>query len=118
MEKRGLTEKEVHKKIEQYGYNEIRETSLTSPLKILFRQVKNNVVIYLLVVAVIISFFVGKSITAYALIAVISLVIITGFYQEYRAEKVINSLKSMLMPISIVIRDGKEKEKKINFFLF
>jgi len=110
MEKRGLTEKEVYKKFEEYGYNEIKETSLTSPLKILLRQVKNNVVIYLLVVAVIISFFVGKSITAYALIAVISLVIITGFYQEYRAEKVINSLKSMLMPVSIVIRDGKEKE--------
>ncbi|MFA5174573.1 MAG: cation-transporting P-type ATPase, partial [Candidatus Pacearchaeota archaeon] len=110
VEKRGLTEKEVQKKFEQYGYNEIKETSLTSPLKILFRQVKNNVVIYLLVVAVIISFFVGKSITAYALLAVISLVIITGFYQEYRAEKVINSLKNMLMPISIVIRDGKEKE--------
>ena len=110
MEKRGLTSKEAEKKLEEYGYNEIKETSLTSPLKILFRQVKNNVVIYLLVVAVIISFFVGKSITAYALLAVISLVIITGFYQEYRAEKVINSLKNMLMPISIVIRNGKEIE--------
>jgi Ca2+-transporting ATPase len=110
MEKKGLTEKEAQKKLEQYGYNEIKETSLTSPLKILFRQIKNNLVIYLLAVAVIISFLVGKSITGYALIAVISLVIITGFYQEYRAEKVMNSLRSMLMPVSIVIRNGKEQE--------
>ncbi len=110
MEKRGLTEKEARKNLEKYGLNEIKETSLSTPLKILLRQIKNNAVLYLLVVAVIISFFVGKSVTAYALIAVISLVIITGFIQEYRAEKVISSLKNMLMPISIVIRDGKEKE--------
>src|SRR3989344_6262567 len=110
MEKRGLTEKEAKKKLEQYGLNEIKETSLASPLKILLRQIKNNLVIYLLVIAVIISFFVGKSITAYTILVVIIVVITTGFIQEYRAEKVINSLKNMLMPVSIVIRDGKEKE--------
>src|SRR3989344_4846219 len=110
MEKRGLTEKEAKKKLEQYGLNEIKETALASPLKIFLRQIKNNLVIYLLVVAVIISFFVGKSITAYTILVVIIIVITTGFIQEYRAERVINSLKNMLIPVSIVIRDGKEKE--------
>ena len=110
MEKRGLTEKEAKENLEKYGLNEIKETSLTSPLKILFRQIKNNFIIYLLILAVIISFFVGKLITAYTILTVIIIVIVTGFFQEYRAEKVINSFKSMIMPVSIVIRDGKEKE--------
>ena len=106
----GLGTKEANRKIEQYGYNEIKESTFASPIKILFRQVKKNFVIYLLFAAMLISFFVGKTITAYTLLAVILVVVFVGFIQEYRAEKVIQSLKSMLTPISIVIRDGKEKE--------
>jgi len=110
MEKRGLTEKEAEKRLGQYGLNEIRESLVISPIKILFRQIKKNYIIYLLVIAVILSFVVGKSITAYAILAVIVIIIFTGFIQEYRAEKAIKSLRGMLTPISIVIRDGKEKE--------
>ena len=110
MEKRGLTEREAKKKLEQYGSNEIKESLVISPIKILFRQIKKNFMIYLLLIAVILSFVVGKSITAYAILAVIFVLIFTGFIQEYRAEKAIKSLRGMLMPVSIVIRDGKEKE--------
>ena len=110
MEKRGLTEKEAKIKLEQYGSNEIKDNLVISPVRILLRQVQKNFMVYLLFIAMILSFFVGKSITAYAILGVIFLVIFTGFIQEYRAEKAIKSLKGMLMPISIVIRDGKEKE--------
>jgi len=110
MEKRGLTEKEAKRKLEQYGLNEIKESLVISPIKILLRQIKKNYIIYLLFIAVILSFIVGKSITAYAILAVICLLIFTGFIQEYRAEKAIKSLRGMLVPVSIVIRDGKEKE--------
>ncbi len=110
MEKKGLSEENAKRNLEKYGLNEIKDTLTVSPLKILLRQIKNNLVIYLLIFASAISFFVGKSITAYTIIIVIILVITTGFIQEYRSEKVINSLKSMLISVSIVIRDGKEKE--------
>ena len=110
MEKRGLTEKEAGKRLGQYGLNEIKESLVISPIKILFRQIKKNYIIYLLVIASILSFVVGKSITAYAIIVVIAVIIFTGFIQEFRAEKAIKSLRGMLMPVSIVIRDGKEKE--------
>ncbi|MFH1211114.1 MAG: cation-transporting P-type ATPase, partial [archaeon] len=98
MEKRGLTEREAKKKLEQYGSNEIKESLVISPIKILFRQIKKNYIIYLLFVAVILSFIVGKSITAYAISAVIFVIIFIGFIQEYRAEKAIKSLRGMLMP--------------------
>lgn len=106
----GLSQKEAEENLRKYGYNEIQEIIHISPLKILFRQVKRNFVIYLLIVAMLISFFVGKTITGYTIFGVILLIISVGFIQEYRAEKAIKALKQMLVPISIVIRDGKEKE--------
>lgn len=106
----GLSNKEAAVKLKKYGLNEIRDTSQTTPLKILIRQIKSNFLIYLLSVAVFFSFIVGKSITAYAILAVILMVVIIGFIQEYKAEKAIHALKGMLVANSMAVRDGKEKE--------
>jgi len=106
----GLTFTEAQKRLTEYGFNEIVEVSKSTPLKILLRQIKSNFVIYMLSIAVAISFFVGKPITAYTILIVIFIVIFVGFFQEYKAEESINSLRKMLMSISIAYRDGKKKE--------
>jgi len=107
---KGLTKKEAEKKLGEFGKNELKEISKFSALKIFLRQVKSNFVVHLLVGAMILSFIVGKSVTAYTVLAVIVLVVGVGFFQEYKAEKAISALKKMITPISIVIRDGKEME--------
>lgn len=106
----GLTSKNAEDRLEKYGYNEIKDVVRASPFRILLRQIKSNFIIYLLAFAMLISFFVGKTVTGYAVLAVITLVISAGFIQEYRAERAVSALKQMIMPISIVYRDGKEKE--------
>lgn len=106
----GLSYEEALKRLKESGPNEIRDISKSSPLKILFRQVQKNFVFYLLLGAAIISFTVEKSITGYAILGVIFLVIVTGFIQEYRAEKAISALKNMILPLTMVVRGGKEKE--------
>ncbi|MBI4151699.1 cation-transporting P-type ATPase [Candidatus Woesearchaeota archaeon] len=110
MEKRGLSASEARKRLQQYGLNEIREVSRTTIVKILLRQIRNNFIVYLLLGAVFISFFVGKDITAYTILFVIVMVIGVGFIQEYKADKAIKALKKMIFPVSIVIRDGKERD--------
>lgn len=110
LEKRGLSEKEAQAKLKECGFNEIKETNKVSVGRILLRQVQSNFVVYLLVFAMLVSFFVGKTLTGYVLVGVILVVISTGFIQEYRAERAISHLKQMIMPVSIVIREGKEKE--------
>ncbi|MCS7134313.1 MAG: cation-transporting P-type ATPase [Candidatus Pacearchaeota archaeon] len=110
MKEKGLTEKEAKLRLQKYGFNEIKEIKLASPLKILLRQIKNNFIIYLLSVAMILAFVLGKNITAYTISAVICISVFVSFIQEYRAEKAIKALKEMIVPISVVIRDGKEKE--------
>ncbi|MBU3905375.1 MAG: cation-transporting P-type ATPase [Nanoarchaeota archaeon] len=112
--KSGLKGSEAERKLRQYGPNEIKDVAKVYPISILLRQIKNNFIIYLLLSAMLISFFVGKSVTAYVIFAIIILIITTGFVQEYKAENAIKKLKSMTVPISIVIRDGKEQEIATN----
>lgn len=106
----GLTEKEAQEKLRQFGKNEIKETNKSSALQILFRQLRKNFVIYLLLATTVVSFLLGKNSTGIVISVVIAIVVITGFIQEYKAEKAINALKDMIMPTSRVIRDGKERE--------
>ncbi len=106
----GLTNNEARQRLNKYGFNEIVEISKSTPLKILLRQIRSNFIVYMLVFSTIISFLVGKHITAFTILAVILIVIFVGFFQEYRAEESINGLKKMLMLISIVYRDGKKTE--------
>jgi len=106
----GLTQAEVNKSLEQYGYNEIAELVHVSPLQILLRQLRKNYIIYLLLAAMVISFLVGKNITAYVVMCIILLVVGVGFAQEYKAERAIKSLKRMIIASSTVIRGGKEQE--------
>ncbi len=110
MEKRGLNSQQAKNLLDKYGPNELREINKKGPLIILLHQIKGNFITYLLFIAMVLSFFVGKNITAYTILVVILLVTITGFFQEYKAEKVISSLKDMIVPVSIVIRDGREME--------
>lgn len=108
--KKGLSKKEAEENLKKYGSNEIKDSKKFSIIKILLRQIKSNFVIYLLVFATIISFFVGKDLTAYVILGVILLVIFTGFIQEYKAEKAISALKKMITPHSLVVRDGIEQD--------
>ncbi|MDZ7798667.1 MAG: cation-transporting P-type ATPase [Patescibacteria group bacterium] len=106
----GLSTHKAKKLLARYGPNEIHSVGNVSPFFIFLRQIRGNFVVYLLLGAVILSFMVDKSITAYTVIAVILVIIVTGFIQEYRSEKAIKALKGMLLPISVVKRDGVEVE--------
>ncbi|MEM4641130.1 MAG: cation-transporting P-type ATPase [Candidatus Pacearchaeota archaeon] len=108
--KRGLSEKEAKERLQKYGFNELKEKRSDSPTRIFLRQFRGNWIVYLLFIVMIISFLLKKTITGFTIFAVISIVIFVGFIQEYRAEKVIKKLKEMIVPTSIVIREGKEKE--------
>lgn len=110
LSKTGLDARQAKELLTQYGPNEIRSVGHVSPLTILWRQIRGNFIVFLLLAAMVLSFAVGKSITAYTVLGVIAMVIIVGFVQEFRSERAIDALKNMLMPVSIVRRNGKEVE--------
>lgn len=79
----GITDTEAIELLKKYGPNEIRDINKVSPFAILLRQIKKNFIIYLLILAALISFFIGKSITAYTIIAVIFMAVSVGFISDY-----------------------------------
>lgn len=105
----GLTQEEGQKRLETYGYNELKKEEKISTLTLFINQFRNILVI-ILVIAIILSALVGEVIDA-AIIAVIVIFCAgLGFIQEYRAERALEALKKMLTPTITVIRGGKEEE--------
>lgn len=54
-----------------------------------------------------VSFGIGSFIEGGVVSAVILLNIVVGFFQEYSAEKTMNSLRSLSSPTATVVRDGE-----------
>jgi len=107
--KNGLIEEEAEKRLEKYGFNELKEKRKTTPLKVLLRQFANFIV-WVLLAAAIISFFIGEILSFWVISFIIGFVILLGFIQEYKAEKAVEVLKKIIQPMTKVLRDGKVRE--------
>ncbi len=103
----GLAEAEVEHRLALHGPNELEAVAGISPWAVLLGQLK-NVLIIILLIATAISAFVGHGIEAIAVIVLFAAVL--GFVQEYRAERAIEALRRMAAPTVTVIRAGQEIE--------
>jgi len=106
---RGLGDEEIKKRIEEYGYNELKREERISPLTILFNQFK-NILMIILILAIILSALVGEIVDAAIIMVIVIFCAVLGFSQEYRAERAMEALKKMLSPTITAIRGGKEEE--------
>ena len=106
---RGLAQAEVERRLAQYGPNELVEKGIKSPWRILLEQLSDAMVI-VLIVAAIISGFIGEIQDTIVIIAIIILNAALGVSQEYRAERAIAELKKLAVPNVRVRRDGKLQE--------
>ncbi len=102
----GISQKEAEKRLVEYGENKISDEKKVHPAIFFFKQFRSGLV-YVLFVAAGISLLFNKMIDVYVIFAVILLNGILGFIQEYKAEKAIDALKSMIVPIAKVYRAGK-----------
>ncbi|MHA1844512.1 MAG: cation-translocating P-type ATPase [Promethearchaeota archaeon] len=116
----GLTEEEVFKRLEKYGLNELVQKKRITAWQIFINQFK-DFLIYLLLFAILISIIVGfyelslgnppsEFLDAIVIFIILIINAILGFYQEYKAEKSLESLKKMAPRNAIVKRGGKVKE--------
>lgn len=107
--KTGLTKQEVERRIKTHGLNELPARKRAGWFAIFLSQFQNPL-IYILVAAAAIIFFVGETrIDAFIISGVLIFNAIIGTIQEGRTESIIESLKRFIKTQSIVIRDGKKE---------
>jgi Ca2+-transporting ATPase len=104
---KGLSNKEAQRRLELIGFNQLQEQKPMSPLKMFFDQFKDFMVM-VLIVATIISGFLGEYADAITIMAIVIINAILGSVQEYRAERSMEALKKLIAPEALVIRDGLE----------
>ena len=105
----GLTNVEVEKRRQQYGFNELEEVEKKSTIQVFFEQFKDFLVIILLVAAMV-SAFIGEFESSIVILVVLILNAILGTVQHVKAEQSLNSLKALSSPSAKVLRDGKKVE--------
>lgn len=106
---KGLTTEEVISSREKYGKNTIEAERKKSALSVLISQYQ-NVMTYVLILATIFSFVAGEPLDGAFVLIVLLVNGLFGFVQEYRAEKTLQKLKNLVVPLAKVIRNGNEEE--------
>jgi P-type Ca2+ transporter type 2C len=103
--KKGLREGEAALRLKTDGPNALPESAGTGKWKLFLSQFK-SLVIWLLIAAGVISGAMGEAIDAAAILTIVLVNGIIGFYQEYNAEQSISALRKMTAPMARVVRDG------------
>lgn len=102
----GLSRSEVQSRLQKFGHNQLIEQQKISLLRVFLDQF-SSFIVWILIIAAIIAGVLREWIDAFAIIAIVILNSLLGFFQEYKAEKSLAALRKMITPSSKVIRDGK-----------
>ncbi len=113
--KDGLTQFEAAERLKSVGFNELPQQGF-SAFKVLIRQFGNPLFIILLG-ATLVSFFVGSPDQAATILIIIALSVILGFYNEYKAGKLVEELQRKVSLRVVVTRDGKSSELESRYLV-
>jgi Ca2+-transporting ATPase len=105
----GLDETEAQTRLLESGPNELLSSGRISPWVLFFSQFK-NILIQILLVATLLSVFMGHAVESIAIAVIVLFAVFLSFIQEYRAERAIEALRRMAAPTANVMRNGKEKK--------
>jgi magnesium-transporting ATPase (P-type) len=104
----GLKGSEATQRLDRYGPNELPTVKGRGALMRFLAQF-NNVLIYLLLAAALVTGLLGEWLDMGVILGVVLVNALIGFIQEGKAEKSLDSIRNMLAPSAVVLRDGKSR---------
>ncbi len=108
-DKNGLSKKEAKSRFLKFGPNKLPEEKPIPRIKLFFAQFQSPL-IYILVIAGLVTLILKDYTDAIVIFAAVFLNTIVGFIQENKASRALQALKKVLKIKAIVLRDGNEKE--------
>ncbi|MEJ8804555.1 cation-translocating P-type ATPase [Pontibacter sp. H249] len=106
--KEGLSEEEAKERLSKIGPNELTGKEGVNAVLLFLKQFKDFLILILFLAAGV-AWYANQRVDVYVILGVILFNAILGFLQEYRAEKAILALKSMIKQETTVLRNGKAK---------
>jgi len=103
----GLDSKEAKERLEKNGPNRLPYSQGAGPF-IRFLKQFHNILIYILIVAAVVTAVLGHFLDTGVIAAVVLINALIGFVQEGKAEKALDAIRGMLSQESRVLRDGDE----------
>ena len=91
----------------KHGANELKAAHRIAPWSILLGQFR-NVLIAILLVATLLSIFLGHGAEAIAIALIVLFAVLLGFAQEYRSERALEALRQLAAPTATALRDDEE----------
>lgn len=102
----GLSDAEAQSRQAQHGKNVLPKGEGNTLLQLVISQFKNLLVI-VLIIATVISFFLGEVNDALVIMVIVILNAALGTYQEFQAEKALEALSAMQVPLVRVRRNSE-----------
>lgn len=111
--KNGLSFPEIKKRQKKFGRNQLPSERKAGALFLFFSQFKSSLV-YILLVAALISFFLGHKVDMSVILLAVFVNVIVGFVQEYKAQKALDALQKIIVLKTRVWRNGQEAEINVS----
>ena len=105
----GLTQREAGERLRRDGRNEMKAARKKTPVESFLEQL-NDPLIYVLIVAAVVSVLLGEISDAVIIGVVVVMNALVGMLQEGKARKALESLKKLTSPKAMVIREGRRME--------
>ncbi|MDH5300835.1 MAG: cation-translocating P-type ATPase [Gammaproteobacteria bacterium] len=102
----GLSSTEAELRLQQHGANQLHESKRRPWWRMVVDQFRDFMILVLLIAAII-SGFIGEAVDTIVILVIVLLNAIIGAVQEFRAERAMAALKAMSTPNVRVIRDGQ-----------
>ncbi len=102
----GLSQEVAARRLEEHGPNELKQAAPVRPLVLLLGQFK-SLIVWILAAAAVVSGLVGEWADCIAILSIVVVNGLIGFYQEFNAERSLAALRRMTAPRARVRRDGR-----------
>ena len=104
----GLSADEARARLDRYGPNRLTPPPKRSALLRFLAQF-NNVLIYVLIAAGVVTVLLGEFTDAAVIAGVVLINALIGYVQEGKAEQALDAIRSMLSPQAVVLRGGHQQ---------
>jgi P-type Ca2+ transporter type 2C len=105
----GLNNAEAQKRLGEFGFNKIEKKVRWKWLKLIFNQF-NDALVWILLVAASLAFIFHETRDVTIILIIVFINAAIGFFQEFKAERILDSIKKLTNDNAIVIREGIKKQ--------